>query len=120
VEFENLRSVDEELAGAQGVVIKLRAGRIGSNVGVKKEEFPVLYETVRIFEIRLTGADGFDFGSAQRNSGFISFEKKKIMRGGAIDAGVTFATGDRVALDVFRLVWLRQLYLVPGHGWDSC
>jgi hypothetical protein len=90
-------------------VIELRAGSVGSDVGIEEKEFAVLYEAIGVLEIGLAGADGLDLGSAKGDAGFIAVEEEKIMPCGAIDAGIALAAGDRVALDVLRLVGLRLL-----------
>jgi hypothetical protein len=107
MQLENLGAVDQELAGAERVVIELRAGSVGSDVCVEEKKFSVLDQAIGILKVGLTGADGLDLGSAEGNSGFITVEQEEIMGGGAVDAGVPLATGDRVSLDVCGLVGLR-------------
>ncbi len=74
VEFQDLSSMHEELAGAQGVVIELRAGSVGSDVRVEQEQLSVLDESVGVLEVCLAGADGFYLGPAQGDAGFVTFK----------------------------------------------
>ena len=64
---------------------------------VEQKSLAVLDQAVGVFEVGLALADGFDFGSAQRDAGFDLFDEEVVVAGAAIVSGVALAAGDGVA-----------------------
>jgi hypothetical protein len=97
-ELAELLLVDEEFAGAEGFVVHGVAMREGADVSVEEEEFAVFQNAVGVFEVGFAFSDGFDFGAAEGDAGFVFVGEEVVEAGGAIEGGVALACGDGVTV----------------------
>jgi len=98
LQLSQLTLMQQELAGAEGVMVHRISMREGSNVGIQQKDLTVLQQPVGVFQVGFTFANGFDFGSAEGNTGLVSVEQRIVMAGCAIVRGVAQARGDRIAV----------------------
>ena len=97
-ELVDLAFVEEEFAGAEGVVVHRVAVGEGADVGVEEEGFAVFEEAVGVFEVGFAFADGFDLGAAEGDAGFYAVGEEVVEAGGAVEGGVAGAGGYGVAV----------------------
>ena len=90
--------MEQELAGAQRVVVHGVAVGERSDVGVEQEALAVLEQSVGVLEVGLAFADGLDLGAAQDDSGLVLVEQRVVVAGGAIVGSVAHAGGDGIAV----------------------
>ena len=62
--------MEEEFAGAFGVIVFWPGVFVGEDSGIDEEGFMVDDADVACREVGMAEADGFDFGSKERDSGF--------------------------------------------------
>jgi hypothetical protein len=83
-EFVDFAAVEEELAGAEGLVIPDAAGEVAGNVAMEEPDFAVFDSGVGIAEVGVAIAEGFDLGAAEDEAGFHFVEEEVMERGGTI------------------------------------
>ena len=93
--------MEEQLAGAELLVIHGVAVREGSDVGVEQEALTVFEQAVGVLEVGFALADGFDLGAAQGDASFVAVGKEVVVAGGTVERGVAPARGDGVAFLLF-------------------
>ena len=100
-ELANFFFVDQQLAGAQGGMVEDVAVVVGSDVAVEQPEFAILEQPVGVFEVGLSGADRFDLGPGQGDSGLEFLQQEVVMGGDPVDGGIALAGRGRVAAGIF-------------------
>ena len=100
-ELADLVLVQQELAGAQRVVVHGVAVGERADVGVEEEALAVLEQAVGVLEVGFALADGFDLGAAEGDAGLELVGEEVVEAGGAVEGGVTLACGDGVAVLLF-------------------
>ena len=115
-ELVQLLAPHQQLASAQRRVIEDVAVLVGADVGVQQPQLAIFDQAVSIFEIGAAGADSFHLGAGEHHAGFVFFQQKIIMRGGAIHAGITLAAGHGISLDVFWFFRAILMQEVAGHA----
>ena len=98
LELVHLGSVQQQLAGAQRIVVHGIAVGEGADVRVQQETLAILEQAVGVFEVGFAFADGLDLGAAQGDPGLEFVEQGIVVAGGPVVGGVALAGGDRVAV----------------------
>jgi len=71
--------VHKQFAGAQGGVVVDVSVLVGADVGVEQKDFVVFDQAVGVLEVGQAGADGFDLGAGEGNSGLKFFQQEVVM-----------------------------------------
>ena len=98
LELADLVFVQQQLAGAERVVVHGVAVGERADVGVQEEAFAVFEQAVGVLEVGLAFADGLDLGAAEGDAGLELVGEEVIVAGGAVEGGVALAGGDGVAV----------------------
>jgi hypothetical protein len=105
--FVDFSFMQQELTGAQRLVIHGVAVRERANVGVEEETLAVLEETIGVLEVGLAFADGLDLRTTQGDAGFEAVGEEVVEAGGAVVGSVALSGSDGIAI----------LGLGRGFGW---
>jgi hypothetical protein len=96
--FLDLSFVQQELSGSQGLVVHGVAVGERADVGVEEETLTVLEEAVRVLEVGLAFADGFDLGAAQGDAALKAVGEEVVEAGRAVVGSVALSGGDGIAV----------------------
>ena len=97
-ELFDLAVMQQQLPGAQALVVHGVAVGEGADVGVEEEGLAILEQTVGVLEVGLALADGLDLGAAEGDAALVAVAEKVIEAGGAVEGGVALAGGHGVAV----------------------
>src|ERR1700751_3980742 len=71
--------------------------RVRTDMQIQEKGLAILDEAVGVLQIRLSFANGFDFGSAQGYAGLEFFKQEVVVAGDAVVGGGALAESHRIA-----------------------
>src|SRR5581483_2109848 len=80
--------VDQELAGAQRVVVVDVAVLVGADVSVQQPELAVFDQAIGVFEVDTAAADRLDLGAGEYDAGLDLLGEGRVVRRSAVDGDV--------------------------------
>lgn len=78
LQLQNFFFVEQKLARAQRINVKLIALCIRGNIDVRQQRFAIVNRDKTVCDLNLTGANGFDFCTGQRNAGLKRFGNRVV------------------------------------------
>ena len=111
--------MQQELSRPERIVIADVAVGIRPNMGIQQESLTIFDDSVGVLQVSLSLADRFDFGAAESDSALVAVEEKVIMAGGAVDDGIAFPGGDRIARLLLCGSLTNRMCGLPGHRRES-
>ena len=97
-ELLDLAAMQQQLPGAQALVVHGVAVREGADVGVEEEGLAVLEQAVGVLEVGLAFADGLDLGAAQGDAALVAVAEEVVEAGRAVEGGVALPGGHGIAV----------------------
>jgi hypothetical protein len=84
-EFSDLTAVQQELSGAERIVIGVVSVGVRADVTIQQPDFSALDQAISVFEVHTAVPGGLDFRTGKDHAGLKSFENLVIVEGLPID-----------------------------------